>query len=101
MSHARKILIAILAVFLFPLAAHAVLQSMQQHPANFRAANWASVGMLPAASADNEARLLVFAGRTGRWKGIFAVHSWVVFKPAGATAWTRYDVVGWGNPVRS
>ncbi len=56
--------------------------------------------MLPDASADRDARLLVFTGRTGRWKGIFAVHSWVVYKREGATAWTRYDVVGWGNPVR-
>ena len=50
---------------------------------------------------DPEARLLVFTGRTGRWKGIFAVHSWVVFKPKNAAAWNRYDVVGWGQPVRS
>jgi hypothetical protein len=56
--------------------------------------------MLPDAAADPEARLLVLTGRTGRWKGIFAVHSWVVYKAAGATSWTRYDVVGWGNPVR-
>ena len=41
--------------------------------------------MLPPASADREARLLVFAARTGRWKGIFAVHSWVVFKPRART----------------
>jgi hypothetical protein len=101
MSRTRKIVIAIFAIFLFPLAAHAVLHSLREHPASFRAANWGSVGMLPAASADSEARLLVFAGRTGRWKGIFAVHSWVVFKPVGATTWSRYDVVGWGNPVRN
>jgi hypothetical protein len=24
----------------------------------------------------------------------------LVLKPAGASEWTRYDVVGWGNPVR-
>ena len=101
MTRTRKIVIAIFAVFLFPLAAHAVLHSMREHPESFRAANWGSVGMLPAADADRDARLLVFAGRTGRWKGIFAVHSWVVFKPAGATTWSRYDVVGWGNPVRN
>jgi hypothetical protein len=57
--------------------------------------------MLPAASADREARFLVFTGRTGRWKGIFAVYSWVVFKPENASSWSRYDVVGWGQPVRS
>jgi hypothetical protein len=29
------------------------------------------------------------------------VHSWVVLKRAHATEWTRYDVVGWGLPVRT
>jgi hypothetical protein len=97
----RKVLTAILAVFLFPLAVHAALHAVKGGPASFRDADWSSVGMLQPASADKEARLLVFTGRTGRWKGIFAVHSWVVFKPEGATTWSRYDVVGWGNPVRS
>jgi hypothetical protein len=30
---------------------------------------------------------------------VVAVHSWVVLKRENATAWTRYDVVGRGNPV--
>src|SRR5262249_20121299 len=77
----RKVLTGILALFLFPLAVHAALYATKDHPASFRDANWASVGMLPAASADKDARLLVFSGRTGRWKGIFSVHSWIVFKP--------------------
>ena len=97
----RKVLLAILALFLFPLAVHAALYASKERPNNFRDADWSSVGMLPAPSADGDARLLVFTGRTGRWKGIFAVHSWVVFKPENATAWSRYDVVGWGRPVRS
>jgi Protein of unknown function (DUF3750) len=97
----RKVLVAILALFLFPLAVHAALYASKDRPASFRNADWSSVGMLPPASADRDARLLVFTGRTGRWKGIFAVHSWVVFKPANATTWSRYDVVGWGQPLRS
>lgn len=101
MRTVRKILIAVLAIFLFPLAVHAVVYSSKDHPQSFRQANWSSVGMLPRADADRDARLLVFTGRTGRWKGIFAVHSWVVFKPENATAWNRYDVVGWGSPVRT
>ena len=28
------------------------------------------------------------------------MHSWIVLKRANAPEWTRYDVVGWGNPVR-
>jgi hypothetical protein len=98
---ARKVLTAILALFIFPLAAYAALYAGRDRPASFRDADWSSVGMLPAATADRDARLLVFTGRTGRWKGIFSVHSWVVFKPENATAWSRYDVVGWGNPLRS
>jgi hypothetical protein len=96
----RRFLIGLTALFLVPLAGHAVVHSLEDHPTGWRSANWGSVGMLPEASADREARLLIFTGRTGRWKGIFSVHSWVVYKPAGATAWSRYDVVGWGNPVR-
>jgi hypothetical protein len=97
----RKVLVGILALFLFPLAVHAALYASKDRPTSFRNADWSSVGMLPPASADRDARLLVFTGRTGRWKGIFAVHSWVVFKPANATTWSRYDVVGWGQPLRS
>jgi len=96
----RRVLVGLTALFLFPLTAHAIVHSMREHPANWRDANWASVGMLPQASAGGDARLLIFTARTGRWKGIFAVHSWVVFKPADAATWSRYDVVGWGNPVR-
>src|SRR6266403_4088133 len=81
----RKVLTGILALFLFPLAVHAALYASKDRPGSFRDADWSSTGMLPAASADREARLLVFTGRTGRWKGIFAIHSWVVFKPADAT----------------
>jgi len=96
----RRLLSTLVVLFLLPLAAHAVVHSLEDHPANFRTANWGSVGMLPDAGADRDARLLIFSGRTGRWKGIFSVHSWVVYKPDGATTWTRYDVVGWGSPVR-
>jgi hypothetical protein len=97
----RKVLVTVLAVFLFPLAIHAFFYSAKDHPASFAQADWSSTGMLPPADADRAARLLVFTGRTGRWKGIFAVHSWVVFKPENATTWNRYDVVGWGRPVRT
>src|ERR1700732_2981230 len=100
-SSARKVLTAVLALFIFPLAVHAALYASKDHPASYRGADWSSVGMLPPATTDRDARLLIFTGRTGRWKGIFAVHSWVVFKPENAVAWSRYDVVGWGQPVRN
>src|SRR5689334_19415412 len=73
----KTILLTILVLFLLPLAIHAVLYNFEKHPGSFRVANWGSTGMLPSPSTEHEARLLVFTGRTGRWKGIFAVHSWV------------------------
>jgi hypothetical protein len=96
----RKVLTGFLALFLFPLAIHAALYAAQDRAESFRNADWSSTGMLPEAAADKEARLLIFTGRTGRWRGIFSVHSWVVVKPENATTWSRYDVVGWGQPVR-
>jgi Protein of unknown function (DUF3750) len=96
----RKVLLTILILFLFPLAVHAGLYFTQERAGSFRDANWSSTGMLLPASADKEARLLVFTGRTGRWRGIFSVHTWIVLKPENATTWSRYDVVGWGQPVR-
>ena len=80
-SPAAKVLTAIIALFLFPLAFHAALYSARDRAQSFRSADWSSVGMLPPAGADEEARLIVFSGRTGRWRGIFSVHSWVVLKP--------------------
>jgi Protein of unknown function (DUF3750) len=97
----RKIVLTILALFLFPLAVHGALYSVQNRPQSYAGADWSSTGMLPPASADSAARLLIFTGRTGRWRGIFAVHSWVVFKAENAARWNRYDVVGWGQPVRN
>lgn len=40
------------------------------------------------------------AARTGGLKGAFSVHSWLVLKRAGAGRYDRYEVVGWGSPVR-
>ena len=65
-SSARKVLTAVLALFIFPLAVHAALYASKDHPASYRVADWSSVGMLPPATTDLDARLLVFTGRTGR-----------------------------------
>lgn len=96
----KAVLLSILILFLLPVAARATLFAFEDRPRSFREANWASTGALPAASTHPEARVLVLSGRTGGWKGVVAVHSWIVFKGENAPRWTRYDVVGWGQPVR-
>jgi len=94
-------MLIIVLIFLVPLAARAALYALSNAPRSYRDADWSSTGMLPLASASKPARVIVFTGTTGAWKGIFSVHSWVVFKRANDTDWTRYDVVGWGNPLRT
>ena len=69
-------------------------------PASWRQANWASSGSLPDAATARAAKVLVLSSRTGRWKGIFADHMSIVMKQADESSWTRFDVVGWGKPVR-
>jgi Protein of unknown function (DUF3750) len=97
----KTIVLIILAIFLLPLAARAAFTAFEDRALAWNQADWSSTGSLPAASAFPEARILVMSARTGRWKGIFAVHTWIVLKPESARSWTRYDVVGWGNPVRT
>ena len=98
----HRVLIAVLALaFILPIAARATIFAFDNTPQNWWRADWSSMGTLPVARAQPEARLLVLSARTGGWRGVFAVHSWVVLKPENGDSWTRYDVVGWGNPIRT
>jgi Protein of unknown function (DUF3750) len=99
-SRRKLIMLIILAVFVLPILARAAFYAAGNDPRSWRDADWSSTGLLPQASQDQQARVVVFTGKAGAWKGVFAVHSWVVLKRAGAKEWTRYDVVGWGSPVR-
>ena len=100
-SRRKLIMLAIFSLFLVPLLARAALYVIGNDPRSWRDADWSSAGALPPAADFQPARVVIFTGTTGAWKGIFSVHSWVVLKPTGAKQWTRYDVVGWGNPVRT
>src|SRR5215475_5809005 len=95
----RKIGVTLSIVFLAPVATRAMLWSFQE-PRDWRTARWSSAGILPEAASDPQARIVVFAARTAGWRSIFAVHTWIVVKPVGADAYTRYEVTGFGRPLR-
>jgi len=97
----RLIMLTVFALFLAPILARAALYALSNDPRSWRDADWSSTGALPPAGEFKPARVVFFTGTTGSWKGVFSVHSWVVLKAANASNWTRYDVVGWGNPVRA
>jgi hypothetical protein len=96
----RYSLFIFVGAFLTPLALHAAWWLSSDTAVAWNEADWSSAHLLPAARAKPEALLHVYAARTGRWKGIFAHHTWIVVKEKGAGAYTRYDMVAWGKPVK-
>jgi Protein of unknown function (DUF3750) len=90
----------IVLTILLPISVGAALGFARGWPESWRAASWASSGLLPQAGHSQPATVMILSTRTGRWKSIFAEHMSIVMKPKGALTWTRYDVVGWGTPVR-
>ncbi|MFC7612136.1 DUF3750 domain-containing protein [Teichococcus aestuarii] len=86
--------------YLLPLAISAGLYFNSGSGAGWRIADRSSAGLLPPAAAHRPALVRVFAAQTVRWRGIFATHCWIVFKPEGAAAYTRYDYTAWGEPIR-
>ena len=96
----RMILFLFLALFAAPVALSATLYALSERAENWQIADRSSAGLLPEAASKPEATVRIFAARTVRWRGIFAVHSWVVFKERGASNYTRYDYTAWGSPIR-
>jgi hypothetical protein len=72
----------------------------QGWPSSWNSADWSSAGVAPEPASVEEAIIQVYAARAGRWKSVFAVHTWIALKDRGANRFTRYEVVGWGQPVR-
>jgi hypothetical protein len=97
----RTLSLTFLAAFVTPLAVHAAWWLSTDRALAWSQADWSSARMLPAARSKPEALVHVYAARTGRWKGIFAHHSWIVVKERGAASYTRYDKVAWGLPVKT
>jgi hypothetical protein len=95
----RNLRLGVAIVFLLPVAMKAFVWSFAQ-PRRWEDARWSSAGILPPAASDPEPRVVVFSARTAGWRGIFAVHTWIVVKPENADRYTRYEVTGWGDPIR-
>ncbi|MDB5370991.1 MAG: hypothetical protein JWP20_2549 [Roseomonas sp.] len=89
-----------LLLFILPLLVSATLYARNGQGAGWQTADRSSAGLLPAAAGHAPALLRVFAAQTVRWRGIFAVHCWIVFKEEGAARYTRYDYTAWGEPIR-
>lgn len=90
-----------LLLYLAPLGVAALLHQRTSIGADWWSADRSSTGLLPPATSHRPAVVRVFAAPTVRWRGIFAVHSWIVLKPDGDTAYTwrnRGDYRVWPGP---
>ncbi len=87
-------------LYLLPIGISATRYWLDGTGAGWQVADRSSIGVLPPAG-NKAAVVRIFAAQTVRWRGIFATHSWIVLKPAGATRYTRYDYTAWGDPVRT
>jgi hypothetical protein len=87
----RKFVIVLLALLVVPIVVSAARYWMGDRSVDWQSADRSSAGLLPPPATHPEALVRVFAARTVRWRGIFAVHSWIVFKEQGASRYTRYD----------
>jgi hypothetical protein len=96
----KKYVFIFLLFILAPLCLSAVNYLGGERRGNWQTADRSSAGLLPKVSEHPDAMIRVFAARTVRWRGIFAVHSWIVVKERGATRYSRYDYTAWGDPIR-
>lgn len=62
---------------------------------DWRLATRESSGQAPPPDTTQEAVVQVYGARAFRWRGAFAVHTWIAVKAENATEYTTYEVVGW------
>jgi len=60
---------------------------------DWRTERRASAGLAPDPAATPEAVVQVYSARCSRWRGYFGIHTWIAVKPAGARAYTIYEVM--------
>ena len=68
-------------------------------PVSWYQADWSSSNIFAVPEVD-AAAVYIMTARTGGMKGAVSSHSWIVLKKPGRRGFDRYDVVGWGTPVR-
>jgi Protein of unknown function (DUF3750) len=53
-------------------------------------------GLAPDPATTPEAVIQVYAARAVSWRGVLSVHTWITVKPAEASRYSRYEVLGFG-----
>jgi Protein of unknown function (DUF3750) len=96
----RKSVFVLLFLLVAPITVSTLKYLLGDRGADWQTADRSSAGLLPPPAEHPDAVVRVFAARTVRWRGIFAVHSWIVVKERNAPRYTRFDYTAWGEPIR-
>lgn len=101
MSYCKVFIVGFLSILLLSFGqslAKATLGGELSSGQDWRTARRDSTGMAPdPAQLRDTAIVQIYAAHTYGWRGLVAVHPWIIFKPAGATQYSRYEVIGWGG----
>src|SRR5438270_12650841 len=97
---AKKHVFLFLFLIITPLMFSTANYLVGDRRGNWQTADRSSAGLLPKAGENPDALIRVYAARTVRWRGIFAVHTWIVVKERGAPRYSRIDFTAWGEPIR-
>lgn len=97
----KIVCLSLLCIILLSLGA-SLAQAMYQRELRSQEGWWSarrdSAGLAP--DPQQNARLAivqVYAAPTWGWKGVVAVHPWIIYKRAGETEYNRYEVISWGG----
>lgn len=82
--------------FLVTTSLFVPLIASQAKAQDWRTADRSSAGLAPRPEDEPEALVQIYAARAFRWKGYFAVHSWIATKGKTADTYVTYQVTGFG-----
>ena len=90
MSGLALVITTLLAGSLLRIAFDSGVQARDWRTASSEPVRWA-----PAPDAYAPAVVQAYAAPAVSWRGAFADHSWIAVKPAGASHYRRYEVIGY------
>lgn len=101
MTPIKTLCLCILCIIVLSLIA-SLAQAMHQRDSRAQEGWWSarrdSSGMAPDARQFAQLAIVqVYVAPTWGWKGVVAVHPWIVFKRAGEMEYNRYEVISWGG----
>src|SRR5258708_6945134 len=96
----RKSVIILLVLLVAPITLSAAKYLLGDRSVDWQLADRSSAGLLPPPNQHPDAVVRGFAARAVRWRGIFAVHSWIVVKEKAARSYSAYAYTAWGERFR-